>query len=166
MAAAALAAHAGLGAEALAAGLSTFPGVPHRLEQVDVVGGVRYINDSKATNPEATMAALDAEPAGVHLILGGQAKGTPFAPLAAACQGVRRCYLIGEAADEIAGALFTAQVEFEVAGTLDQAVASASAYARQGEVVLLSPACASFDQFSGYADRGDAFRRAVGALIV
>jgi UDP-N-acetylmuramoylalanine--D-glutamate ligase len=161
MAAAALVAHVGLSAAQIAAGLATFPGVAHRLETVAELAGVRFINDSKATNPEATMAALDAEPEGVHLILGGQAKGTPFGPLAEVAKSVVRCYLIGEAADEIAAALSKASVPFEISRTLDEAVRAATANAHPAEVVLLSPACASFDQFSGYADRGDAFRRAV-----
>lgn len=165
MAAAALALHAGVGAGDIASGLMSFPGVPHRLEVVGEVGGVRYLNDSKATNPEATMAALDAYPAGVHLILGGRAKGTPFGPLAAAAKGaVVRAYLIGEAAGEIGPALDAEGIAYERCGTLDGAVARAAAAASPGQVVLLSPACASFDQFTGFEHRGEAFRAAVVAL--
>jgi UDP-N-acetylmuramoylalanine--D-glutamate ligase len=157
-----LAAHAGLAAADIATGLASFPGVPHRLELVAEINGVRYINDSKATNPEAAMAALDAEPAGVHLILGGQAKGTPFGPLAGVARGpVVRAYVIGQAADEIGEAFRGEGIEVEDAGTLAAAVASANAAARPGEVVLLAPACASFDQFSGYEDRGQRFRELV-----
>lgn len=165
MAAAALVRHAGLSPEEIAAGLATFPGVSHRLEVVAEDGGVLFVNDSKATNPEATLAALDAYPAGVHLILGGRAKGTPFGPLAQAARGpVVRAYLIGEAADDIAPALGEAGIEYERCGTLDVAVARAASRARRGEVVLLSPACASFDQFGGFEERGAAFARAVAAL--
>lgn len=165
MAAAALARHAGLSAADIAAGLASFPGVPHRLEVVGEIGGVRFLNDSKATNPEATMAALDAYPGGVHLILGGRGKGTPFGPLAAAARaGVVRAYLLGEAAPQIASALGEEGVPHEECGTLEVAVARAAATAGEGEVVLLSPACASFDQFGGFEERGAAFRAIVAAL--
>ena len=165
MVAVALAHHAGAGAAALAAGLASFPGVPHRLEEIAVVNGVRYINDSKATNADATIAALDAEPTGVHLILGGQGKGTSFAPVAAAAKSaVVRCYLVGETATQIAAALDAEGVANVHAGTVASAVALAAGYARPGEVVLLAPACTSWDQFSSYIERGDAFRAAVEAL--
>jgi UDP-N-acetylmuramoylalanine--D-glutamate ligase len=165
MAAAALALHAGVGPGDIASGLMSFPGVPHRLEVVGEKGGVRFLNDSKATNPEATMAALDAYPEGVHLILGGRAKGTPFGPLAAAARGgVVRAYLIGEAAGEIAPALDAEGIAYEQCGTLHAAVARSAAAASSGDVVLLSPACASFDQFTGFEQRGEAFRAAVVEL--
>jgi UDP-N-acetylmuramoylalanine--D-glutamate ligase len=161
MAAAALAAHAGAAAEGIAAGLRGFPGVAHRLEVVGDAGGVRFVNDSKATNPDAALAALDAYPAGVHLILGGRDKGTPFDELARAAGRAARCaYLVGEAAGPIAEALDRAGVPYETPGTVDAAVAAAAAAARPGEVVLLAPACASFDQFTGYEERGQAFRDA------
>jgi UDP-N-acetylmuramoylalanine--D-glutamate ligase len=164
MAAAALAAHAGLGAEALAEGLASFRPVPHRLEPVGAAGGVAYVNDSKATNPGAAAAALDAYPRGVHLIAGGRAKGTPFEALAEVARGaVVRAYLVGEAGKEIGRALAAAGVAVEAAGTIEAAVAAAAARARAGETVLLSPACASFDQFSGYEERGEAFRAAARA---
>ena len=166
MAAAALAHHAGAPAGAIAAGLASFPGVAHRLEVVGEAGGVRYVNDSKATNPEAAMAALDAYPQGVHLIAGGRAKGTPFGPLAAAARaGVVRAYLVGEAGPELEDALTAAGVPSERAGGVEAAVAAAAARARPGETVLLAPACASFDQFSGYEERGEAFRAAVRGLV-
>src|SRR5262249_54640521 len=134
MAAVALAAHAGAAPEALAAGLRSFPGVAHRLEPVGTARGVRFVDDSKATNPAATLAALDACSEGVHLIAGGRAKGTPFDALAAAAQpGVRRAYLIGEAAEELARALRTAGVPHEVDGTLEAAVSAAAARALPGE---------------------------------
>jgi UDP-N-acetylmuramoylalanine--D-glutamate ligase len=167
MAAAALAAHAGVAAEAIAEGLRSFPGVAHRLEPVGTADGVRFVNDSKATNPDAALAALDAYPEGVHLIAGGRAKGTPFDDLAAAARpGVRRAYLIGEAAEELADALAAVGVPHEVDGTLEAAVAAAAGRARPGEVVLLAPACTSFDQFDDFEARGEAFRvaaRAAGA---
>jgi UDP-N-acetylmuramoylalanine--D-glutamate ligase len=164
MAAAALAAHAGLGAGALAEGLASFTPVAHRLEPVGARGAVAFVNDSKATNPDAAIAALDAYPRGVHLIAGGRAKGTPFGPLARAARGaVVRAYLVGEAGPEIAEALEREGVPAEVRGTLEAAVAAAAARARDGETVLLSPGCASFDQFSGFEERGEAFRAAARA---
>jgi UDP-N-acetylmuramoylalanine--D-glutamate ligase len=164
MAAAALAAHAGLGADALAEGLASFRPVPHRLEPVGTAGGVAYVNDSKATNPDAAIAALDAYPRGVHLIAGGRAKGTPFAALAEAARGaVVRAYLVGEAGEEIGRALADAGVPAEAPGTVEAAVAAAAARAVAGETVLLSPGCASFDQFADYQERGEAFRAAARA---
>ena len=164
MAAAALAAHAGAGADALAAGLRTFRAVPHRLEPVGSADGVRFVNVSRATNPDAAIAALDAYPAGVHLIAGGRAKGTAFDALAAAARAaVVRAYTVGEAGPEVAEAMRRAGVPAEECRTLEAAVAAAAARARPGETVLLAPACASFDQFSGYEERGEAFRAAARA---
>ncbi len=164
MAAVALAAHAGATRDALAKGLATFPGVPHRLEVVATIGGVTYVNDSKATNPDATVAALDAYPSGVHLILGGHGKGTSFAPVAAACAGVIRAYLIGTAANEIAAALDAAGVAYEHSGTLDVAVDSAARNARSSETVLLAPACTSFDQYRNFEERGEHFRQITAGM--
>lgn len=159
MAAAAMAAHAGLGAGEIARGLATFPGVPHRLEVVGAHGGVTFVNDSKATNPAAAIAALDAYPSGVRLIAGGSSKGTPFGDLATAARGaVVHAYLIGETASDIAGALAAEGIPTTLAGDLPTAVSRAAAEAAPGEVVLLAPACASFDQFRGYEHRGDVFR--------
>jgi UDP-N-acetylmuramoylalanine--D-glutamate ligase len=163
MAAVALAAHAGAGRDALAAGLTSFPGVPHRLEVVATIAGVTFVNDSKATNPDATVAALDAYPAGVHLILGGQGKGTSFDPVARACGGVVRAYLIGEAAPQLAAALAVAGVPHEISGAMDAAVDAAATRARPGEVILLAPACTSLDQYANFEERGADFRRAVAA---
>ncbi|HEU4449791.1 MAG TPA: UDP-N-acetylmuramoyl-L-alanine--D-glutamate ligase [Gaiellaceae bacterium] len=165
-AAAAAARAAGLADEAVAEALRTFPGVPHRLELVREVDGVRWVNDSKATNPEAAERALGAYPPGLRVILGGSRKGTPFAALArrAAKAGVARAYLIGESADEIAEALARAGVRFRHSRGLEQAVADARADAEPGEVVLLSPACASYDQFRDFEERGDRFRALVEAL--
>ena len=164
MAAAALAAHAGLGAGALAEGLATFRAVPHRLEPVGARDGVAFVNDSKATNPDAVLAALDAYPQGVHLIAGGRAKGTPFAPLARAARGpVVHAWLVGEAGPEIAAAFAAEGIAHTVLPTVEDAVRAAAAAARPGEVVLLSPACTSFDAFGSYEERGDAFREAARA---
>ena len=161
MAAAAMAAHAGLGAQEIAEGLATFPGVPHRLEVVGSAGDVTFVNDSKATNPAAAIAALDAYPRGVRLIAGGSSKGTPFDALAAAARGVVvHAYLIGETAPELAAALQAQEVPGTVLPDLPTAVSRAAAQATEGEVVLLAPACASFDQFTGYEHRGDVFRDA------
>jgi UDP-N-acetylmuramoylalanine--D-glutamate ligase len=165
MAAVALAAHAGAGAADLARGLASFPGVEHRLEPVAEIGGVRYVNDSKATNPDAAIAALDAYPARVHLIAGGRAKGTPFTPLAAAaCGVVVQAYLVGEASGEIADAFEGEGIAAERVATIAEAVAAAAGAARPGDVVLLAPACTSFDQYSSFEERGADFRAAVRGL--
>ena len=165
-AAAAAARAAGIADEAIARALRTFAGVPHRLELVREVRGVRFVNDSKATNPEAAERALSAYPPGVRLILGGSRKRSDYGGLAheAAARGVARAYLIGEAADELAEALAEAGVRFADSGTLERAVADAFADAEPGEVVLLSPACASYDQFRDFEERGERFREVVEAL--
>jgi UDP-N-acetylmuramoylalanine--D-glutamate ligase len=161
MAAAAMAAHAGLGAGEIARALQSFPGVPHRLEVVGSRDGVTFVNDSKATNPAAAIAALDAYPARVRLIAGGSSKGTPFGELATAAVGVvDHAYLIGETAPDIAEAMHATRVPTSAFRTLDDAVTAASGDAGPGDVILLAPACASFDQFSGYAHRGEVFREA------
>jgi UDP-N-acetylmuramoylalanine--D-glutamate ligase len=157
---------AGIPDDAIAEGLGTFQGVPHRLELVREVGGVRFVNDSKATNPEAAAQALTAYPPGLRLILGGSLKGTPFDGLARAAgeRGVARAYLIGESADEVAEALVAEGVRFTHSGNLEAAVRDAFADAEDGEVVLLSPACASYDQFESFEERGARFRELVEAL--
>lgn len=165
MVATALAARAGATREGLAEGLATFPGVPHRLERVGDVDGVAFVNDSKATNPEAAAAALDAYPRGVHLIAGGSGKGTAFEPLAEAARGtVVAAYLIGQTAEQIAAELAPLGIPVEILPDLGAAVAAAARRARPGETVLLAPACASFDQFRNFEHRGDAFREAVAAV--
>ncbi len=157
---------AGLSDDAIAAGLSSFAGVPHRLELIREVNGVRFVNDSKATNPEAAERALSAYPPGIRLILGGSRKGIPFERLAkrAAGAGVAQAYLIGESADEIAEALAGAGVRFTYSRDLPAAVQDAFRDAEPGEVVLLSPACASYDQFRDFEERGEQFRKLVEAL--
>ena len=157
---------AGLSDDAIAAGLSSFPGVPHRLELVREIRGVRFVNDSKATNPEAAERALSAYPPGIRLILGGSRKGIPFGQLAkrAAGAGVAQAYLIGDSADEIAEALAAEGVRFTYSRDLSTAVQDAFRDAEPGDVVLLSPACASYDQFTDFEERGDRFRELVEAL--
>jgi UDP-N-acetylmuramoylalanine--D-glutamate ligase len=160
LAAAAAARAAGVGVAAIDAALRGFDAPPHRLEVVVSAGGVEWVNDSKATNPDATIKALTAFGGGVHLILGGSLKGGSFAPLAeAVAAGPVACaYLIGAASDAIAAALAAVGAPFRRCETLERAVAEAAAAARPGDTVLLSPACASFDQFRDYEHRGDRFR--------
>lgn len=167
MAAAAIALARGIDPEAVRAALRGFAGVAHRLEELGYRGGALYVNDSKATNVASTLVALASFDGGVHLILGGQGKGQSFAelrgPVARRCSAV---YLIGEDAEAIAADLAgpggdrfeTGGVALRPCGDLEHAVAAASAAARPGETVLLSPACASFDQFDDFEDRGERFR--------
>jgi UDP-N-acetylmuramoylalanine--D-glutamate ligase len=162
-AAAAAARAVGIADEAVAEALWTFPGVAHRLELVAEIDGVRYVNDSKATNVAACLRALAAyaeTPA--HVIVGGRGKGESYEPLAAAIgPNVRAVYLVGESAPEIGEALGRRATP---AGDLETAVALAARAAMNGEVVLLSPACASFDQFENFEQRGEEFRRLVQNL--
>lgn len=149
-----------LGADraAVARTLETFEGLSHRHRRVHSQGGVQWVDDSKATNVGATLAALGGYPEGsVHLILGGLGKGQDFSPLAAVVgRTAAAVYLIGQDAERIAAALGSA-APIELCGSLDEAVRRARAAARAGHTVLLAPACASFDQFSDYAERGDRF---------
>lgn len=165
LAAALAAGRLGVPREAIVRGLVTFTGLPHRHQLVAERQGVRWVDDSKGTNIGATSAGLDGYPAGrVHLILGGLGKGQDFAELAPlAAKQAARVYLIGTAARDIAVAL-QGSCDLEQCGTLERAVARAATLARPGDVVLLSPACASFDQFRSYAHRGDEFARLVAQL--
>ncbi|MGH3077350.1 MAG: Mur ligase family protein [Gaiellaceae bacterium] len=164
-AATAAARSAGIDDDAIAEALRTFPGVPHRIEDVRELRGVRYVNDSKATNVGAARRALGSFPGSrLHVILGGRGKGESYAPLAESFAPGDRAYLIGEAAGEIAAALAAKEVPFTYAEGLADALAAASAAAEPADVVLLSPACASFDQFRDYEERGDVFRRLVEEL--
>ena len=150
---------------AIALALRTFPGVEHRIEEVATIAGVRYVNDSKATNVAAALRALASFPGARKLvILGGRGKAEPYAPLAEAFAPGDRAYLIGEATEAIAAALDAADVPFERSGDLAAAVAAASLDAREGDVVLLSPACASFDQFTSFEHRGEEFGKLVQKL--
>jgi UDP-N-acetylmuramoylalanine--D-glutamate ligase len=168
MAAAAAALASGLPRDAVAEGLRTFQGVRHRLERVGERNGVLYVNDSKATNVASALAGINAFADGVRLIAGGRPKGESFEPLVPAVrERCVACYLIGEAAAELASALAPAAeagVEVSEVGTLERALESAAADAKPGEVVLLSPACASFDAFRDFEARGDRFRALVEAL--
>ncbi len=166
MAAALLARGLGASPEAIRRGLAGFRGLPHRMQQVAVEDGVAWYDDSKGTNPAATIKSLEGFAEGtVHLILGGRNKGADFAPLAPLARAkARRLYLIGEAAGEIEQALAGA-APIETAGTLAAAVRAAARQAAPGEVVVLSPACASFDQFRGFAHRGEVFQNEVKAAL-
>jgi UDP-N-acetylmuramoylalanine--D-glutamate ligase len=156
---------AGLSDDAIGTALRTFPGVPHRLELVREREGVRWVNDSKATNTAAARRGVVAFDAPIRLILGGSLKGEDFGPFARDLpQNVRSIYLIGAATDELASALDAAERGFVRAGDLSTAVTRAAADAEPGDIVLLSPACASFDQFANFEDRGDVFRRLVEEL--
>ena len=160
------AAHAaGIDDAAIGEALRTFPGVAHRIELVADRGGVCYVNDSKATNVAAARRALASFPgARLHVILGGRGKNEAYEPLAAAFKPGDRAYVICEAGEEIARALEGLGVPVERVGTLAAAVAAAAAAAGPADVVLLSPACASFDQFQDFEARGEEFRRLVEAL--
>jgi UDP-N-acetylmuramoylalanine--D-glutamate ligase len=164
-AAAATAAARAAGADdaTIAEALRTFRGVPHRLEPVAEKDGVLWVNDSKATNVGAALRALAAYERPLLLIAGGRAKGESFAPLAQAAKGrVRRAYLLGEAADELGFAF--GKLPHEPVGDLERAVTAAAEDAEAGDVVLLSPACASYDQYDDFEQRGDHFRRLVEEL--
>jgi UDP-N-acetylmuramoylalanine--D-glutamate ligase len=168
-AAAAVAAEAlGIDSEAIREALATFPGVPHRLERVRELGGVTFVNDSKATNVAAASAALRSFDGGVRVILGGSLKGERFAELAEpAAERCVACYLIGEAAnalDHDLGPAWAAGVEHRRSADLAEAVAAAAADAGPGEVVLLAPACASFDAYRDFEARGEHFRQLVLGL--
>jgi UDP-N-acetylmuramoylalanine--D-glutamate ligase len=158
MGAAATALAGGIEPEAVRRALAEFAGVPHRLEEVGSVGGVLYVNDSKATNVSSAVRGIEAFDGGVHAILGGSLKGGGFEGLRGALSAhARAAYLIGEAADRLAADL-EGTVPLRRSGDLETAMAEASAAAEPGDVVLLSPACASFDQFRDYEERGERFR--------
>jgi UDP-N-acetylmuramoylalanine--D-glutamate ligase len=152
----------GLELRQIADGLKTYPGLPHRMERVEEKGGVLFVNDSKATNPDSTAPALAAFPH-VHWIVGGLAKSEDLGPCERELGHVRAAYTIGEAGPMFAR-LLEGKVPVSQCELLATAVERAAGAAVTGEVVLLSPACASFDQFRDYEARGDAFRAAVGAL--
>jgi UDP-N-acetylmuramoylalanine--D-glutamate ligase len=164
-AAAAAARAAGASDEEIAEALKSFEGVEHRLELVAEKDGVRYVNDSKATNTAAARRAIAAHDAPLRIILGGEGKGESYTELALDLRKrTRRAYLIGEAAKEIALALELADVDHVQSGDLETAVRAAAKEARDGEVVLLAPACASYDQFRDFEERGEEFKRLVREL--
>jgi UDP-N-acetylmuramoylalanine--D-glutamate ligase len=159
---AALAAHlVGVAPAAIARAVREFRGVPHRLELIADRDGVRYVNDSQATIPVAAMAALEAFDAPIVLIAGGKDKGLEYADLAdRVAQRCRAAVLMGETAEEL-DSLIDGRVPVVRSASMEEAVVAARERAQPGDVVLLSPAAASFDMFVDYAARGDAFRRAV-----
>jgi len=165
MAAAAACLVRGVDPEAVVEGLRTFAGVAHRLEVIAVQADVRYVNDSKATNVASTTVALRAYPGPIHLIAGGRGKRQDFGPLAAlVAERCRAVYLIGEAAGELSFALRSAGTSLHDVGDLAHAVSAARAAALPGDTVLLSPACASYDQYADFEARGEHFRALVGPV--
>jgi UDP-N-acetylmuramoylalanine--D-glutamate ligase len=168
MAAATAALAMGLDREAVREGLRSFAGVPHRLEPVAEIDGVRFVNDSKATNVASAVVGLRVFDGGVHAILGGSDKGEPFAPLIdPILETCAACYLIGATADRLAAELaplLGAGIPLHRHPDLEAAVGAAAEAARPGEVVLLAPGCASFDAFENFERRGDRFREIVEGL--
>jgi UDP-N-acetylmuramoylalanine--D-glutamate ligase len=164
MAAAAVCLARGVDPDAVATGLRTFKGVAHRLERITTIDGVAYVNDSKATNVASTIVALRSYAGGVHLIAGGRGKQQDFGPLAPlVAERCRAVYLVGEAARELEAALAGTGVPLHDERDLEHAVAAARAAAAPGETVLLSPACASYDQYLDFEVRGAHFRELVEA---
>lgn len=152
----------GIDAETIERGLATYPGLAHRMERLGEVGGVLYVNDSKATNPTSTAPALGAYPA-IHWLLGGQAKGDDLDACLPHIGNVRAAYAFGEDGAKLA-AILKGKVAVSEYADLKAATEAAAAAAQPGETVLLSPACASFDQFRDFEHRGDTFREIVTAL--
>jgi UDP-N-acetylmuramoylalanine--D-glutamate ligase len=164
LAAVAAARLSGVEPAAIAKGVRSFAGVEHRLEFVAEIGGVRFYNDSKATNVDATLKALDAFPGRILIILGGKDKGSDYTVLQAPLrEKAILALLIGAAAGKIEKQI-AGSVAIEQAGTLERAVETAAHAARAGDVVLLAPACASFDQFQNYEHRGSVFKELVHQL--
>jgi UDP-N-acetylmuramoylalanine--D-glutamate ligase len=164
MAAAAVTLARGIDPAAVRAALAGFAGVAHRLEEVARIDGVLYVNDSKATNVASAVIGIRSFPGGVHAILGGRGKGEDYAPLAAAVgERCNAAYLIGDEAARLRAALEPAGVPLHDCGDLERATATARAAAGAGEVVLLSPACASYDQYRSFEERGDHFKALVAA---
>ncbi len=167
MAAALLSRALGAGVAAIREAIAAFRGLPHRLERIGERDGIAWYDDSKGTNPAATMKSIEGFADGtVHLILGGRNKGADLSLLAPVVAAkARRVYLIGESAEELARAL-EGTAPIEAAGTLDRAVEAAAGHARPGEVVVLSPACASFDQFKNFEHRGQVFQELVRGRVL
>jgi len=156
----------GVAPEAIAAAMKTYRSLPHRLERIATVDGIVYVNDSKATSPEATVWALTSYDR-VYWIAGGLSKEVGYDALVPHLGRIAHAFLVGAAAEEIATFLARHKIPYTVAGTLDRAVAAAHAKAKAehaAKVVLLSPACASFDQYTSFGARGDAFRAQVKTL--
>ena len=164
MAATLLARLGGVSREAVQAGLDSYPGLPHRLESVRVLEGVEWVNDSKATNVDSVLVALRAFPGNLLLIAGGKGKGAPYQPMVDEGRGkVKTVLTIGQDAETIAAA-YQGHAVVHPCGTLAEAVRRARELAKSGDTVLLSPACASYDQFKNFEDRGETFKRLVKAL--
>jgi UDP-N-acetylmuramoylalanine--D-glutamate ligase len=162
MAAAAACLARGLPHDAVDAGLASFSGVAHRLEEVATVAGVLYVNDSKATNVASAVVGIESFAGNIHAILGGRGKGGDYTPLGRpVAERCHAAYLIGETAAEIHEALAGSGVELHDCVDLERAVAAARKAARPGDTVLLSPACASFDQYDSFEERGGHFRALV-----
>src|SRR6185312_3515577 len=165
MAAGLMAYLAGAALDGIGIAVATFPGVEHRIEFVRSINGVEYYNDSKATNVDATLKAIDAFPGHLWIILGGKDKGSDYRPLRDPLhRKAKSALLIGKAAEKIASELEGA-VPLAGCGTMAEAVRHASARAESGDVVLLAPACASFDQFENFEHRGKVFKQLVAELI-
>jgi UDP-N-acetylmuramoylalanine--D-glutamate ligase len=147
----------------MAVALAGFAGVAHRLETVAEIGGVKYVNDSKGTNPDASMKAVEAFPGPLVLIAGGRNKGNDFTEFTRlAAPKLRAMVVLGECAQEMALAAQRAGIKnILMAGGFREAVLTARSAAREGDVVLLSPACASWDMFKSYEERGDLFKQIV-----
>jgi UDP-N-acetylmuramoylalanine--D-glutamate ligase len=155
---------AGVSPSAITSGVKSFAGVEHRLEFVAELKGVSYYNDSKATNVDATLKALDAFPGNLLVILGGKDKGGDFSLLREPLrQRTKIALLIGAAAEKIASQIEGA-TQVESAGTIEKAVSRAAELAQPGDTVLLAPACASFDQFHNFEHRGRVFKQRVRLL--
>ena len=152
--------------ETIKKGIETFEGLPHRLEKVRELDGISYINDSKATTPDSTMQALNAFHSKIILIVGGSSKNNDFTELARLFPNkLRKLVVIGETAAEIANnAIDQGFNNIVFASTLEKAVELAKKIAHQGDTILLSPACASFDMFKDFEDRGDKFKKIVNSL--
>jgi len=164
LAAVCIASLAGCPANKIGQAVHAFKAVEHRLEFVAEIAGVRYFNDSKATNVDATIKALESFPANIHLILGGKDKGSDYSVLNPLLrERVKQVYTIGAAAEKIASQIGQA-APIDPSGTLENALRRASAAAKPGDIVLLAPACASFDQFQSYEHRGRVFKELVRAL--
>jgi UDP-N-acetylmuramoylalanine--D-glutamate ligase len=150
-------------AEVIARAVASFHAVEHRLELVAAIQGVDYYNDSKATNVDATAKAIASFPGNIHLILGGKDKNSDYTQLHALLRArVKAVYTIGSAAEKIEGQI-EGVTPIVHAGTLEAAVSQAASHAVAGDVVLLAPACSSFDQFENYEHRGRVFKQAVMA---
>lgn len=165
MAAGLMAYLAGAPLDGIGGAVSTFPGVEHRIEFVRSLNGVEYYNDSKATNVDATLKAIDAFPGHIWIILGGKDKGSDYRPLREPLQRkAKAVLLIGRAAEKI-GSELAGAVPLVACGAMDKAVRYARASSEPGDIVLLAPACASFDQFENFEHRGRVFKQLVAELI-